>query len=95
MKRSQILREAKKHLPQKKFVCYALDHIQETSFNPITKWKVRSLKAQITQSLCRRSSVIGWLDAMHGIMIWKGEEQLVYRLAWMDNMIAYWESKGD
>lgn len=100
MKKSDMLRAAKAILfdgtasdpRQEIYVCIALDRSAgHYESNELQKWIMQHLGK--TDYGCKHSARTWVEDKLRrGLSC---EEAQAYRHAWVDNMIAYWESQGD
>lgn len=95
LKNSELLTLVRKQLKDDKqnFVCTALLYVANRhtgSVNaaaPLYRW--------IQAGIAPYTTVIGWLGNKQGICIITNysEEAKAYRLAWIDDMIAYWQEQ--
>lgn len=105
MKKSAMLKRAKKHLWDGSdtsigvsYICYAIGEAQETYANVAKAEKVDSeLCTWIAELLSGHPTYCSWLRAYHPELAARASrtDLQVARHAWLDWMIKYWQERGE
>lgn len=104
MKSSEILREAKTRLAwthcehvsfgKRQYICHAVADVEVESWSRQVRGKGQAIREVIHHQLDGVNSVGEWLSLQgyHGLSF---HDKQTVRHQWLDELIAYYESKGD
>ena len=105
MKKSNILREAKKVLARniyeidngkRTFICHAIEWVRQ-SRPELIRHDTYELREHIQKQLGLYSTVDGWLEKIAGVPRRQltPENLQLYRHRWLDHLILHFEARGD